>query len=278
MDILLKKNIYTFLLLLAGILFVGSCKPKKDPQPVPIPCEQLADFKIYETYRYQKMDSDRYYDDGVAEGDTFLMAQGVSDHRVFFEAKQEGADKYEWWIGNESTPRVGKKISVLFLNDNFQINTQINIRLRVTRKDRTDCSSDGVYIQNKNITLLLPYNNPIVGKYVTYDENNQPKIIEIYMPIAPEEGYDSFTPKIKNLIGSGVCNTFNSRFVDYATAFSFTFTEGDVGSGNCMVRRSWGYLDSTNRNKLVLSYFIARNTMQITFNPMIKNIVAYRIL
>ncbi|TAH28733.1 MAG: hypothetical protein EAZ06_09295 [Cytophagales bacterium] len=282
MNILLTKNIYAFLLLLAGILFVWSCKPKKDPQPTPTPCEELASFKIYETYRYQKMDSDKYYDDGVAEGDTFLMAQGVSDHRVFFEAKQEGADKYEWWIGNETTPRIGKKISVLFLADNISIDINIPIKLKVTRQDRKDCNADGVYTMIKVITVLRPSKSPIFGKYVAYDENNQPKIIEIYRPVDPTEfGYDPnvVNIKIRNLIGSGSCNAFVNYTTEYATAFSFTFSwMDDWYSGiNCLIKRSWGYLDPLNRNKLVLTYYIRGSASGSTFIPMVKNIVAYRI-
>ncbi|TAE72624.1 MAG: hypothetical protein EAZ85_09225 [Bacteroidetes bacterium] len=275
MNILLKKNIHTFLLLLAGILFVWSCKPKKDPQPVPIPCEQLADFKIYETYERQNItiaEDDRWYS-YTAEEDTFVMGEGISDHRVFFEAKQ-GADKYEWWIGNETTPRVGKKISVLFLASQIPLDITIPIKLKVTKQDRKDCNVDGIYAITKTITLLRPNKVPFAGRYVAYDENNQPKIIEITADLDPV--YFNTVYKLKNLIGRGACNIISFNTIRYCTAFSFAIRGIDVlvPPVNCYAKYGFGYLDSQNRNKLILEYSISRWP---TFPIEIKKIIAYRI-
>lgn len=277
MNILLTKNIYTFLLLLAGILFVGSCKPKKDPEPQ-IPCEQLADFRMYEESKYQDINSktnDTWYSTFV-ENDTVVMAQGVSDHRVFFEAKQEGADKYEWWIGNETTSRVGKKISVLFLYDNIPDNITIPIKLKVTRQDRKECNIDGVYTTTKTITILRPEKAPFIGKYVAYDENNQPKVIEIYTDRYYNDLAMPIYYRIKNLVGIGTCNIILRNTLKYGTAFSFAFDYADSVNPayNCLAKRGTGYLEVGNRNKLILQYTVANYPI---FPQQIKNIIAYRI-
>jgi hypothetical protein len=266
-----------------SVLFLSYCKPKNiDPQT---PCEELADFKIYEKVEFLKtnsLPSEVFYYKESIENDTFCMAQGVSGHRVFFEAKYEGASKYEWWIGDDPEPYIGRVISILFWDKYIQGNPAvIPIKLVVTRKDREDCNQNGQYTKTKNITLLRPNKAPWIGKYLSYDDNNQPQIIEV-VSFSDGTGY---TFNLKYVIGQGECNALVENSIGYGTAFLFYFHRDGWGTPtsqqNCFARYGHGYLDPKNRNKLILEYslekFYLGSTEPRNFPYTPKTITAYRL-
>jgi hypothetical protein len=258
-----------------SVLFLSYCKPKNiDPQT---PCEELADFKIYEKPKFQKVGSrhDNIWYEEIIENDTFCMAQGVSDHRAFFEAKYEGGSKYEWWIGDDPEPYIGRVVSILFWDKYIQGNPAvIPIKLVVTRKDREDCNQNGQYTKTKNITLLRPNKAPCTGKYLAYDDNNQPQVIEV-SAFSYGDTWD-----LKYVIGQGQCNKLVLSEIRYTTAYSFAIiNQGITPTGspeNCFARHGRGYLDPKNRNKLILEY--ALETLYPSSYPYTpKTITAYRL-
>ncbi len=132
------------LLMLAGC---KGCDDNVKPTPPLKLCDTLkpvsAAFKI------------GFYAD-TGRGNEFLESDTVCGGPIVFTANDPSGQKYQWWIGDETVAREGKKVSVWFQN---QAPGLLKVKLKVNR------GGDTCYTPEKQVDSLVKY-----VRFISYRE------------------------------------------------------------------------------------------------------------
>jgi hypothetical protein len=122
-----KNNMKNGLQIFAFALLVvlAGCKGcrEEDPKPCANAKPISADFRICHSR-----------DTGGILGDELIEFDTLIGEFIYFQAKQEGAKEYKWWIGNEEEPRYGRTISLGF----HQTPRNQSIRVKLVVSNPTD--------------------------------------------------------------------------------------------------------------------------------------------
>ena len=140
-EIPFMKNLLTvfILLILIWLCNCTGCKEQVKPGPVIKLCDTLK--PISAAFRVGF-----YVDTGSGYG--FIESDTVCSGPIVFRAKDLTGQTYQWWIGEETTPRTGKSISVYFQEE---ISGPLKVKLKVYR------GGDTCFGPDKQVDSLTRY-------------------------------------------------------------------------------------------------------------------------
>lgn len=288
MDILLKKNIYAFLLLLVGIFFVWSCKPKKDPEPDPcagkVPFK--ADFKMTPGFFGDSlMPTDEFYRESIKfiALDNYETYQWkIGDDPRTFTTKQVALNFQNASGGDYLVQLIAtRKASGCFPNEKIKDTVRKTFKIHVfpTATGTTQDSSlityvgrwRGSYTDAPNQMLTIPI--ALYGNYPNGEENgirifNIPQgCNENIFPYFP--AYFPTRPRVMYLYGSYKIFRFASGSDDPSVVCN---TNNDDGY---KIKRGFGEVDnSVVPNKITISYGIKNNLTETVYKT--RTFIGYR--
>ena len=235
---LLTLPILSFL----GLLTLAGCQ-HKDPDPCAAQTPTSAAFTMQEQlgilgkFRRFQVDS--------------AIASGIVP--VVFTALDSTAEVYEWRIGTESQPRLGRSIVLGFQNPY----DAVDIRLTVKKQPNPHCfpDDDGVDAQQQKLVIIPREESPIIGVYEGYNLSAPGNRFRITI----ESGGILNLPRgcrydLRNdfLLGARSVYVFSS-------VFSQEYGAGAING--------WGALASDNRNTIRFEYDYNDATKPLVSSP-----------
>lgn len=285
MNILLKKNIYAFLLLLAGIFFVGSCKPKKDPEPDPcagkVPFK--ADFKMTPGFFGDSlMATDEFYKSTIkfvalANYETYMWK--IGDDPRTFTTKQVTLNFQNASVGEYAVQLIAtRKASGCFPNEKTKDTVRKTFKIHPSLPTGTTQDSSlvlrvgrwrGSYTDAPNEIITIPI--ALYGAYPN-GELNGVRIFNI-----PKGCNENIVPYLPTPFP-------NRRIlqVDYGTYKIFRFNSDDItvvcntnNDDGYWITRGFGEVDnSVAPNKITISYNIKNQLTETTYKT--RTFIGYR--
>jgi hypothetical protein len=246
----MKKLIVFFLCFFCALWCASSCKKKGDPCPPEVDFEMSFQNEYYKVPDFAEKVIEKMVVDTIMNG-----------QKVTFEATDSGASEYEWLIGEETSPRKGKKINLEF--NILVLNNPLILDIQLTAKFNADNNCRN-YPDNKKVVrkkLCILVEPGYFGKYRGYDTQAPDKPYEItigHIPNLPS-GYPNYRDYVENL----ATIFYGSDINRYMSVEGLYRTFGIGGSEQDLYRKAsicdWskcsasGYVDGS-RNNIVINY------------------------